>query len=328
MDKEFHYDITFILSRKAGLSSEEAYTLSYASQYTDDNKYHYHVNRPDTKNFINSISQTIDITKPSEKRQRIYPVFHFIPGGEEAEDLCPLEHHDEKCLITIPNSDNAQSMMKSALRSGDLYRIGIAVHALADTWSHQNFIGSSSETNKGSGLDVAPNIGHADFFHKPDIIHKIWTDCRFGADHSRIDNNDRFLSAARQIFVYLYRFKHPGSDEDQANAQYDNLKLEHKLKSAMRKTFFSLHTRKARLKAYSDICPELGMTQFQYDEDAWRHSAIEKKKFELDIFDRYWARESFETSHWYKFQMAVIEHREVAMKQISPLFKRVGKVIF
>ena len=62
MDIEFHYYITFILSRKAGYSADDAYTIAYSSQYTDDNKKHYYVNYPDGHHFLNEISQTIQGT--------------------------------------------------------------------------------------------------------------------------------------------------------------------------------------------------------------------------------------------------------------------------
>lgn len=323
MDIEFHYFITYILSRKAGFDEEDAYKIAYSSQYTDDNNFHYYVNYEDGGHFLNEISQTMDITKPSIKRQKIYPLFHFVPGGKESEETCTLKCGDTKCFVTIPNNENAQMLLKEAINSGDLYRIGIAVHAFADTWSHQNFLGFEDKANSRKGIGkLIPNIGHADFFHEPDKIHNEWEDTRLGKRKSIINNDERFLDAAKQIFIYLYRFKNPASDDSMAASKYKELNLEQQLKDAMDDSYLWGSDDKARIKAYKKICNELQLTKYQYHPNTWRYDAVEKKEIEFDLFDKYWVKNDFLESDWFKFQKAVITHRDYALDKFMPLFEK------
>jgi len=323
MNIEFHYFITFILSRKAGFTPEDAYTIAYSSQYTDDNNFKYYVNFKDGDHYINEISQTLDITKPSETRRKIYPLFHFIPGGQQAEETCTLECGQEKCFATVPDSETAQEILKDALKSKDLYRIGVAVHAYADTWSHQNFLGYKCKANARKGFGIVPNIGHADFFHEPDKIHNEWIDSRLGKSF-QVNNDERFLDAAKHIFVHLYRYNNPKANDTQAIAEYETLSLENQLKDAMDESYLFGRDEKARVKAYKKICNELGLKKYRYHPNAWRYDAIEKHDFETDLFDRYWAKVTFPDSDWFRFQKAVEDHRDYALNLLEPIFHQAG----
>jgi hypothetical protein len=266
----------------------------------------------------------MDITKPSSKRQKIYPLFHFIPGGNEAEETCYLECDEKKCFFTTPNSGNAKSLIKAAIKSSDLYRLGIAIHAFADTWSHQNFLGFKNEVNARNRVELIPNIGHADFFHDPDKIHNSWEDTRLEKKDKKIVNDERFLEAAKQIFIFLYRFKNEESDDSIVIAKYSELNLEQQLKDAMAVSSWLLKDKKVRLKAYEKICNELGQEQYQYDPNDWRYDAVEKNEFELDPFDKYWAKDDFLNSDWYKFQTAAKAHKNYALDKFMPLYEQAG----
>jgi len=326
MDIEFHYYITFILCRKAGYSRDEAHTIAYSSQYTDDNKNHYYVNYPDGGHFLNEISQTMDITKPSPKRQKIYPLFHFVPGGTEAEETCCIDCDQKKCFVTIPNSENANMLLKVALNSDDLYRVGIAVHAFADTWSHQNFLGMKHDANGRNLLKIIPNIGHADFHHEPDKIHNQWKDLRLGDEASIVNNDDRFMEAAKHIFIHLFRSKNPGADDNRAASKFIELNLEKQLRDAMDESYWIGSDSEARITAYQKICEELSSDEYQYDSNKWRHAAVKKRELELDHFDKYWAKENFLESDWYRFQKAVNAHREDALDRFHHLYEQAGFV--
>lgn len=326
MDIEFHFYITYILSRKAGYSKDDAYIIAYSSQYTDDNTHHYYVNYKDGDHFFNEISQTMDITKPSKKRVKIYPLFHFIPGGNEAEKTCSFDCDGKQCFVTIPNSENANLLLKNALESKDLYRIGIAVHAFADTWSHQNFLGFKNKGNARNTVDWIPNIGHADFMHEPDKIHNEWKDMRLGKDGAIVNNDDRFMEAAKKIFIHLYKSKKPRSNDNDAAAKFDELDLEIKLKEAMKESYWFGSDSKARIESYRKICRELDSKDYQYDPKKWRYAALKKEEVEFDLFDKYWAKDGFEDSDWFKFQKAVINHREYALNKFYDLYDKVGLI--
>jgi hypothetical protein len=325
MDVEFHYYIAYILCRKAGFEPAEAYLIAYSSQYTDDNVYQYKVNYENGGYFINPISQTLDITKPSKVRQKIFPLFHFVPGGREAERKCSLSCGRGSCFLTVANSNNSRALLDAAFESNDLYRIGIAIHAYADTWSHQNFVGFNDKINAQRGLSkkLIPNICHSDFINEPDKINNEWVDKRLPGDLQHINNTDRFLEAAREIFIRLYRYKHPGSTDAEAQSIYGDLDLEEKLGVAMEKSYWFGASEDARISAYKKLCSELRLKKYRYHPKKWKRAAIRKKPLEMDLFDKYWARSDFTDSDWYRFQSAVAAHRDFALDRFQRYYQRI-----
>ncbi len=210
MDIEFHYYITYLIAARAGLPPADSLTLAWASQYTDDNTLICTVDKGLPTEYTNYVSQTADILKPRRTLMRIYSLFHFIPGDPQA----PTAWRKDGAmhwLNTTPDSENANLILDAALAAGDLYRIGIACHAYADTWAHQNFVGYASEFNAFAGgpllTAVMPNIGHADAVFCPDEASRRWDDPRLL--HGPIDNRARFLEAADRLFRKLAPFAVP-----------------------------------------------------------------------------------------------------------------------
>jgi len=172
MDKEFHYHIVGVIARQAGFTDEEALTIAHASQLVDDNDAlcTIHDKNPDDEYEV-YISQTMDILKPKRELMRIYPIFHFLPGNPLAFSA---RRSDGKMhiLTTTPGNDLARKVMKAARNDKSphqLHRLGVAAHAFADTWAHQNFVGWYDGIN-GDDMNLLPNIGHADFIHHPDWV--------------------------------------------------------------------------------------------------------------------------------------------------------------
>ena len=209
MDIEFHYYITYLIAARAGLPPPDALTLAWACQYTDDNTMICVIDAGLPTEYTNYISQTANILKPRRTLMRIYPLFHFLPGDPQA----PTAWRKDGAmhwLNTTPGSENANLILDAALATGDLYRIGIACHAYADTWAHQNFVGYGHEFNAFLGplfTAVMPNIGHADAIFSPDEATRRWRDPRLL--HEPIDNQVRFLAAAAALYRKLARFVAP-----------------------------------------------------------------------------------------------------------------------
>ncbi len=136
MDIEFHYYMTYLIALRAGFKREDAYTIAYSSQYTDDNNYGYRI-EGQNGHYENIISQTSDITKPREERLSIYPIFHFCPGTLSETRLQIPRRADGKyhSMNTVPGNDNAKSILSDAVISGNLYRVGIGAHMYAPTHS-------------------------------------------------------------------------------------------------------------------------------------------------------------------------------------------------
>ncbi|MCK4956284.1 MAG: hypothetical protein KAS49_01520, partial [Candidatus Cloacimonetes bacterium] len=201
MNIEFHYYITKYLALEAGFDGEEAEIIAYSSQYVDDNSHCFEIDTPAGEKYHNFISQTKNILKPKRELMRIYLLFHFLPGTPTGYKT---KRRDGKMhmLMTTPISTHANEIFYESTRSADLHILGIATHMLADTISHQNFVGTFDEINSFNGVweTLTPNIGHADAGLKPDIPNLIWHDPRLIEDNATINNTERVLSAAKIIY--------------------------------------------------------------------------------------------------------------------------------
>lgn len=326
MDIEFHYWIAGIIAHAAGFNQDDAFTIAYSSQFVDDNDLELEIyGDPEIDPYKNFVSQTMNPLKPRRERLQIYPYFHFIPGDPHAESA---RRRDGKMHIlnTIPDSDLANKMMEDAFNSPEetrLYRIGIATHAYADTWAHQNFAGFSDNFN-GDDLNPVPNIGHAEAGHHPDMVGHRWQDNRILAES--VDNNARFLQAAYRIFSHFCEYN--GMEGDWAG-------LEKSFRDIMgpAKTIPDFYDKENRIKQYKEIAPWLE----DYDERTWHDAAIEVDVKGLEDSYREGVRSALtflpdkrtwrvkkEDTDWYKFQEAVKEHQAFMRPALNQLFLQMG----
>lgn len=212
MDIEFHYYMTYLIAARAGFTPTEAAIIAQAAQEVDDNHIPMRVSALTPYEYDNTISQTMDILRPHHNR-RIYPIFHFIPGDPGARSASRKDGQ-RSAWVTTPNSPLANEMLDTALRSGDLYRIGASAHSYADTWAHQNFLGKDDAYNEMPSESIVEHlkssvalmrIGHALAGHLPDIPGLIWNDDRLV--EPVIDNTARFMDAADHLYRKLAGFK-------------------------------------------------------------------------------------------------------------------------
>jgi len=326
MDIEFHYYMTFLIAAKAGFGQDDAYTIAYASQYVDDNDMIFEINKDKAQYYKNYISQTMNILKPKSKLFRIYPLFHFIPG----KPLFPGTLRRDGSLNwmnTTPDSENANLLFNEAIKSGNLYWIGITTHSYVDTWAHQNFVGYYNEFNSMSGVleKLAPNIGHADAGHNPDWPALVWRDKRLLGKNARIDNKDRFLKAAGKLFEKFRGFTDSKCSKRILNA--DRKKLVKGLDLAIGEIDQKNGNDKARIERYKVFSQEeIGYEIPGYDDYAWFEEAVNENVRGLrdrsdqfltrydpftDIYTWRKPRKHKETK-WYNFQEAVKAHQNTA----------------
>jgi hypothetical protein len=326
MDIEFHYYMTFLIAAKAGFGQDDACTIAYSSQYVDDNDMIYEINKDKAQYNRNYISQTMNILKPKSKLFRIYPLFHFIPG----DPLSPRAFRRDgnlHWLNTTPDSENANLLIDEAIKSGDLYRIGITTHSYVDTWAHQNFIGYYNEFNSMSGIleKLAPNIGHADAGHNPDWPALVWRDKRLMGKNERIDNSDRFLKAAGRLFEKFRRCTDGQCSQKILDADREDLVKG--LNAAIGEVDQKNDNSKARIERYKAFSQEkIGYEIPGYDEYEWFEEAVNENVRGLrdrsDAFlTRYdpftdiytWRKpRKYKESKWYNFQEAVKAHQNTA----------------
>lgn len=211
MNSSFHYYTIHFLAVKAGFSKPEASTLSYSSQYVDSNLRPWRIETPQGP-YDTLPTQNYAFWNPEVVRQ-IYLPFHFIPSGSEVFPSVRKDGRTQPYDVR-PNSDMAKSLLKAALKTRNLYRVGIALHGFADTWAHQNFTGLPEYWNQLERTTPLPPAGHAQAASAPDQWTQVWEDHRL--QEPRIRNSDRFLGCAGKIYRYLciYQGKDFKLDED------------------------------------------------------------------------------------------------------------------
>ena len=340
MDIEFHYYIVYLIAARAGFEPSAAYKIAYSSQFVDNNVIGYEFNPGTPDAFKNYISQTYNILKPNNKLFRIYPLFHFIPGNiREADSRKDGKLH---YLTTTPGSENARKILDAAVTSKNLYRIGIACHAYADTWAHQNFVGylegfNARQTRPKTWFSKLFKYswgwsitGHAAFKHSPDRVNKVWRDQRLISSREERDNNVIFREAAGSMFEVLWKAKHPnGSDEDMKTEKESLL---NDIGNAM-----SAESSEQRIKKYMALSEQeaYGREKLkEYDSYKWMTEATHENLRALkskgkhiiikilltwfcntiSFFNKYTWKDSgeYKETDWFQFQEAVKEHQKKA----------------
>ena len=190
MQKDVHFYLTYALSRKAGMSAKDAEKIAWANQYTDD------LTEADLHG-IQTQSAILGNWKDRQVQVSVLVPFHFIPGSDP-----------EHPWMTTRNSSRAQHLVEIALP--DVFQLGIALHSLQDTFSHEKFSGWQENLNACYPWyyieSAIPNVGHAELRVTPDIVNCIWTDPR---DGRRIDNKERTRKAAKATYEFLVKFCRP-----------------------------------------------------------------------------------------------------------------------
>jgi RHS repeat-associated protein len=142
-ETDVHFYAMYYLARVAGFSAREAREIGFASQYVDDDPY--------SEPFLN----TAKFFRPARDRVR---ALHFASPYS-----LPVEE----------NNIYARAAAVTAGRSGNLTRLGIALHTFADSFSHAGFsLDWDSSENRRAGKWFRPNMGHADTEHgghQPDL---------------------------------------------------------------------------------------------------------------------------------------------------------------
>lgn len=320
MQRDFHYYVVYAVAKEAGYGDNEANVIAYASQYADDNtdrEYtvadsygEFYVGFPEKIGksgdlYFPIITQAVDITSFKLSVQRyVFAPFHFIPGDNNIEI-----NGKKNSLCTTKGCKNAVTLLQDSLKNNDLYRIGIALHTYADTWSHERFSAFNEDWNKvhkSSLKGLPPNIGHAEVFLRPDEISRTWTDKRFG---EKIDNRERALRASEEIFNFIRKGK----------AKWDDVKSDFE-------TIMNAKNLTERVKLIRGMYPEME----EYNEDKWIEEALifSRDKSEIPEEDpsksqqiprpRFVEIEVKDVNaHWFRFQSA-------AKKQLAMVLSMVG----
>jgi len=196
VQKDFHFYVTYALARRLGIPRPEAELIAWANQFTDELD-------EGSIHRIQTQSALLGNWDDPQIQMSVLVPFHFVPGNDPV--------HPWK---TTPDSPHARDLLALALASRSPLRLGIALHAIQDTFSHQGFSGWREELNSCypwySLTSALPNVGHAEMRATPDIVNIVWTDPR---SNERIDNRYRAMEAARVTCRMLQRWSRGAKPE-------------------------------------------------------------------------------------------------------------------
>jgi hypothetical protein len=324
MQKDFHYDIIFALSKEAGYVDADANIIAYASQYVDDNtdrEYtvsdcsgEFYVGFPDEIGrsgdlYFPVITQAVDITSFKLSVQRyVFAPFHFIPGDSNV-----TIKRKKNPLCTTRGCKYAADLIQEAKRSKDIYRLGIALHTYADTFSHERFSAFREDWNRVHKTPIEnlpPNIGHAEVFHQPDEISTEWVDERFGK--KKIVNSERAMAAAESIFGLIKK----------RNVKWGNIQADFE-------TFMDAEDFQERVNLVESKYPKMEI----YDEDQWLNEALQfsRDASEIQEYDalagnpkptraRYIDISATDIdSHWFRFQKAAKKQLAMVLDMVETI---------
>lgn len=305
MEKDVHYYLIYSLARAAGLKDPDL--VAYASQFVDDNNEGQFLIDGESTFFPKQIPaggghyypiMTQSLSPKSLDiyvQKYVYLPFHFLPG-----DNSVVIKNQKNPMSTTPNSPNAVSALDAAFETGDPYRIGIALHTYADTWSHQNFTGFQEAWNSvypwyNVFKSIAPNIGHAEAGHLPDMISDVWTDHRLD---ERIDNRVRALAATAEIYKAMRKRTRRGPTWTQISGDCRKI------------IYASGYDDRIAAAAAWLAARELGKIP-SYSKDEWINAALDRSKGDITM------KPGFEKTHWYHFHQAAKCHFATVMALIK-----------
>ena len=192
-------------------------------------------------------------------------------------------------------------MLGAALKNNNPYRIGIALHTYADTWSHQNFTGLHQNWNSvypwyNIFKSIAPNIGHAEAGHSPDAISDTWTDHRLG---EKIDNRKRAFEATGEIYKTL-------RNNSKSGPRWSDVKKSYKM-------IINAPDYNKRKTTINDFLIDNNMGSApKYSEHDWIDNALNKKGTEITM------NSNFANTHWHHFHLAAKTHFAHVLDLIKP----------
>lgn len=222
MNGIFHYYTCGVLARKAGFSPEDASVIATSANLPDHNLIPLTIDTGG-KPYKTIATHHFGFWDRSQE-DSVWLPFHFFPGGASKWDETPITGRAgvSPADVVVPDSAPAKELLREALHSRNLYRIGIALHTYADTWAHEGFTGRNEATNILDRHSQIPPIGHAQAGRNPDVFSLVWFDPR--RSDPFVNNKLRFLASARKIYRYLCTYlAKPFDDEDFVLAEIEEL---------------------------------------------------------------------------------------------------------
>jgi hypothetical protein len=229
MQLDYHYYLVYHLSELAGLTSSQAETVAYASQYVDDSTESEPIEPfPDQKfDTVRTAHYALGAFDWNVQR-KIYIPFHYLPSKIRWTDSGRFSYLTEPASFEM--NDLSGKLVEYALAEPipklKLIRMGVALHTVADTFSHFGFSGRNDGENKvgriwhakkdggwrlkffqSFGDIFVPGIGHGQAFENPDLPFLTWRYENSLKVKGTRENMLYCLTGARLIYKFLTRIR-------------------------------------------------------------------------------------------------------------------------
>ncbi|MCD6417504.1 hypothetical protein J7M00_01815, partial [bacterium] len=171
MQIDFHFSMIYILSRFVGFDANISEEIAWASQFVDDCKEDIKI-VDENGNEIEHIVTSYDAIHPNnfvfEEGFEVWIPFHFLPG-DEGNSL------PERLVCKKASENRNAKIILTHYRENGFNPIylGIILHVIGDTFSHQGFNGMLSNQNDID--DVKPLLENEEYEDKKKIIEQIKT---------------------------------------------------------------------------------------------------------------------------------------------------------
>ena len=325
MQVDSHFYVTYILCRWAGIDHNKSSKIAYASQYVDDNTMSKLIKFSDESIYKPECTAhpTVDIDQLSSYNgTEVLVPFHFFPDSDHGKVVIFDRNLDLKSLVfgeTVPSDIDPY-----------IY-LGILLHVIADTYSHQEFYGFRNNYNKVSAntrsvkgllestllklktkISSQLPIGHAAAVEMPDIPGLKWSYVR--DDKAFIVNNESiYLQAYKSLYsVILFFIKNVFTEHYSREKDLEYIAI---MLSVMLEDFSETYrSEQYRCERWQEFIKGDFNQDLQYDKNTWPDSAIVVKEankwdklFFKPVFDYIRCeykdcRLAFTNSDWYKFQ--------------------------
>lgn len=340
---DFHFYAIYALARAGGFMPDDAFTIGYASQHTDDAKYKRALEFKNGGRFQQVLTAHRFFELEALGKETCYRVwipFHFLPGN------LGVEFYER--MVTRAGSTVAQRLIDDLLSSNSkpylLHRLGIFLHCYADTWSHQNFLGlQRGDLNDVIELEIrnlpyasfkqqlqklqegffeylAPKLGHAQAGTIPDEPYREWKYDNYLGKRFSISNVERSLEAAENCYQVMLKFlgQFPGFSQNKP-MPWD------KISGKTRRLFETDANLEDRVKAWKDaisagdfvLKAEGRDANLDYDDRKWFREAVKVHEPQEGDPEFKW-KPGFESSDWKYFQDAGTLHRFIVLHEVLP----------
>lgn len=358
MKRDAHYYAVLALCRACGFKKDDALTVAHASQYVDDAKINliyfdaagagaepvYNVvnGRPAFFNMATCHSYFWIKTFNYEAMVNNTSVFHFVPGCRGEVFTKRMRCKEESPVI--------MEILNDVLAEDDLVKLGMVLHAYADTFSHQGFSGLLSKVNDIKDCEakadiyrgvvsgfihlfkqlgqkryeelfdrIVPAYGHGQALDFPDLPYLRWSYQYDDTDEFngcykevKIDNKSRYRRAFTKIRTHLenYLLSHPQYADPQVKFQHFDQLMD---------TLVTEASDKQREERWLAFLVEHGLfdsaerKRIVYKSDQWLREAFANyspERFEGREIEGAVLADRFTASKWYQFYLAVEWYKE------------------